>query len=367
MCFACVPVSTTVHTQIEEICRPYLFDINGWEARVLLDKLKPAMFSHEDVLNENTVHGYFERTQIARRGSELIDAEESRSLERTLQVWISCELIHNGITSPLADYGPFPVMFPPLLLKVEQLPTVLVVSPRERIELIQRATLRSELSPLERNGIETKCDKLGVSSLVDDIAGIATFPAMVTPGYGIRNTLSAASEEWLHQYLAFTPLGFRYLEVIAENSDPDMVASLNETLVGMVSEEITDSIMAEHFPETAVNTQGGLVSAGFSFRSEMRLTRLRTDELLSAGDVEGAERYMNERRQIFMRNGYYLRKLNQAYFAFHGTYGTSPASSNPVHESLKKWRQRCGSMKEFFISTSRMTGYKSLQEALSNS
>ena len=56
-------------------------------------------------------------------------------------------------------------------------------------------------------------------------------------------------------------------------------------------------------------------SAGFDFRTEMRLTRVRADELLAAGQIAEAEAYMEQRRLYFWENGYRLRKLNQAYFA----------------------------------------------------
>jgi hypothetical protein len=257
-----------------------------------------------------------------------------------------------------------PVVFPPVLFNLEELPSILVISPRHQIELVQRVTLRSGLTPPERMSIEGKCDALEVSSLVDDIAGISTFPAMFTPDYGIRNTLATASEEWLHQYLAFTPLGFRYLKVIGESSDIDMVASLNETLVGMVSEEIANGIMLDHFPEITAVSYQGRKAAAFNFRNEMRATRLRVDEMLAAGEIRQAEDYMEDRRRLFIDNGYYLRKLNQAYFAFHGTYAYSPASTSPVFEALKSWRARFGSLRDFLVSTSRMTGFAQLQKAL---
>jgi len=52
----------------------------------------------------------------------------------------------------------------------------------------------------------------------------------------------------------------------------------------------------------------------------MRETRIRVDKLLAQGRIEEAEAYMEERRQEFVAHGYYIRKLNQAYFAFHGAY-----------------------------------------------
>ena len=39
---------------------------------------------------------------------------------------------------------------------------------------------------------------------------------------------------------------------------------------------------------------------------------------------------MEERRLLMVEHGYPIRVLNQAYFAFHGAYAESPASSSPI-------------------------------------
>ncbi len=87
---------------------------------------------------------------------------------------------------------------------------------------------------------------------------------------------------------------------------------------------------------------------------------------LSQGDIEGAERYMEERRQVFLAHGYQIRKLNQAYFAFHGIYGQGPASVSPIHGELKQLRARNPSLKDFLRSVSGMRSYADLLEALSD-
>jgi hypothetical protein len=66
----------------------------------------------------------------------------------------------------------------------------------------------------------------------------------------------------------------------------------------------------------------------------MRETRLRTDDLLGAGDIDGAEAWMEQRRVELQDHGYYIRKLNQAFFAFNGSYGDSPSSVSPIAPQL---------------------------------
>ncbi|MCZ7674510.1 MAG: hypothetical protein M5U34_48980 [Chloroflexi bacterium] len=54
------------------------------------------------------------------------------------------------------------------------------------------------------------------------------------------------------------------------------------------------------------------------FGLRWRATRRLVDELVTDGDIEGAEAYVEARRRLFVENGYQIRKLNQAYFAFYG-------------------------------------------------
>jgi hypothetical protein len=44
----------------------------------------------------------------------------------------------------------------------------------------------------------------------------------------------------------------------------------------------------------------------------MRQTRLIVESLLGEGKIDEAERYMEERRQLFVQEGFEIRKLNQA-------------------------------------------------------
>ena len=105
--------------------------------------------------------------------------------------------------------------------------------------------------------------------------------------------------------------------------------------------------------------------AAFDFGREMRTTRLRVDELLAQGQVEEVEAYMEARRQIFVENGYlHLRKLNQAYFAFHGSYATGPGAVDPIGPLLKRLRLRHDSLKRFVDAVKGITTYDDLERIL---
>ena len=96
----------------------------------------------------------------------------------------------------------------------------------------------------------------------------------------------------------------------------------------------------------------------------MRKTRLRVDELLSHGAVEEAEAYMEARRKLFVANGFNMRKLNQAYFAFHGTYAESPASVSPIGEQLHRFRDLMPDLETFVETMSDVSSYHQFLDTL---
>jgi hypothetical protein len=84
----------------------------------------------------------------------------------------------------------------------------------------------------------------------------------------------------------------------------------------------------------------------------MHTTRLQVDQLLTEGKIDQAEQYMEERRIVFWENGYQIRRLNQAYFAFHGSYAADPggaASEEGVDlgQELRDLKSNIPSYKEF--------------------
>ena len=99
----------------------------------------------------------------------------------------------------------------------------------------------------------------------------------------------------------------------------------------------------------------------------MNTTRVHADELLAQGKIEEAETYMEQRRLIFWENGYLIRKLNQAYFAFHGAYADVPggaAGEDPVGPAVRALRAQSASLADFVNTIGRMTSFEQLQEAI---
>jgi hypothetical protein len=99
----------------------------------------------------------------------------------------------------------------------------------------------------------------------------------------------------------------------------------------------------------------------------MHTTRVKVDELLAEGKIEEAEAYMEQRRQLFWENGYNIRKLNQAYFAFHGAYADEPlgaAGEDPVGAAVRALRAQSPSLTQFLNKISLMTSFEQLKQAV---
>jgi hypothetical protein len=62
--------------------------------------------------------------------------------------------------------------------------------------------------------------------------------------------------------------------------------------------------------------------------------------------------------------GYNVRKLNQAYFAWHGTYADEAASVSPIGIELRQLRNQFDSIKEFLDVVSVITSRQDLKEKI---
>ena len=140
------------------------------------------------------------------------------------------------------------------------------------------------------------------------------------------------------------------------------MASLNETVATLAGKEIGDkvytSLTGKEVNQTMPPSSKLLDPDSFDFRAEMQQTRMQAEALLSAGNIEEAEKYMEERRQLFVANQYLIRKLNQAYFAFHGTYAASAASISPIGYQVQELRDHSESLENFLNTVSRFSTYQ---------
>ena len=136
--------------------------------------------------------------------------------------------------------------------------------------------------------------------------------------------------------------------------------SINETVASTLDKEIANLVIARYYPEFLPEPEPEFnvkpaepapnEPPDFDFRAEMAETRVESEKLLADGDIEGAEQYMEERRQIFVENGYAIRKLNQAYFAFYGAYQAEPggaSGANPIGPLVREVRSKSPTLRAF--------------------
>lgn len=335
---------------------PYEFSLLRWELGTVWKKLKslfyPSPESPTHLRGAELVRRYF--------SSKNERARLRKEVEGILNQQIREVLAEEGIFNPWQRYLHLRLLFPPLSFKLEDPPNLLVVSPREEIKILRRVTLAPHLSVMEKEELEAKVDALNVSSLVVELGGLgATYPTLVANA-DLRSTIETVVEEWLHQYLTLRPLGFLYL-LEATGLRPDYeVATLDETVAGMVSQEIAQRVCQKYYPELAERR----VAKDSEFYREMREIRRKVDEYLSQGRVAEAEQFMQQKRDFLAQKGYHIRKLNQAYFAFYGTYAYDPTSISPIGRDLKELRKRCRSLREFLDKVAGMKGYDDLRKAL---
>ena len=379
-------------SSLKSIVKPYRFSIVKWESRAIPQEINRLVCGrHEKVDDEvHVVTEYFPLTEQIKTLNSKIEAinrgdehgdlaslkaelnalqEQKKALEDTVARIIVRQiketLAQQGIFNPFDKYIRLKVNFPPLNFRLEKPPHLLVISPRDRIESMREITLQQSISLEEIENIEARVDKLGVSSLVVELGGFAgVYPSFVTDEASRRFILDTATEEWVHKYLVFKPLGFRYLLDLTGVSRNYEIATMNETVASMVSKEI-GSIVDERYYSGLKNgaPQKQVADSEFDFNREMREIRKAVDEYLARGEIEQAERFMEQKRQYLASMGYHIRKLNQAYFAFHGTYADRPTSISPIGIELKQLRSQSASLKDFLDTAAAMTSRQDLQES----
>jgi hypothetical protein len=274
-------------------------------------------------------------------------------------------LRQNGIINPFDSI--FGVSFPPIAFELAEPPHLLVISPKNQIDRIRDVLLLQNLTPDQMNNIENQVEKSGYSALVVELGGLGvTYPTFVNTNESLQSVLNAATEEWVHQYLAFRPLGFRYvLDLLGISRSQDII-TMNESLAGIVSSEIGqqvyDKYYASYFPTTNNPSSTTASVPAFDFNAAMRQIRQNVDADLAAGQIDRAEQYMNEQRDYLQTQGYYIRKLNQAYFAFYGTYADTPAYTDPIGTAVQDIRNQNSSLKDFLNTVDRVTNISQLDK-----
>jgi hypothetical protein len=254
--------------------------------------------------------------------------------------------------------------WPPVQMQITPLPSVLIVSPRDRIERLYGIPLVHGLTAAEQATIEAMIrNELNLSALIVPIGGLGVFPAMILETTDVNFLADVVAHEWAHHWLTLRPLGIRY------GQGPALYV-MNETVASLLGKEVGPLVVARYYPDLLpppppppfIGPLPAPQPVTFNFRGEMRQTRIWVDALLADGRVEEAEIYMEERRRFFAANGYQIRKLNQAYFAFYGMYADSAgaAGGDPIGPAIVALRESSPSLGAFMRQMGNLTSLEDL-------
>lgn len=259
--------------------------------------------------------------------------------------------------------------WPPVLMHMTPLPSLLVVSPRDRIERVYAISLVHGLTTPEKEALETAVrENLNLSALVVPIGGMGTYPAMIMETTDLNWLFEVTAHEWSHHWMSFFPIGWNY------GVDPQ-VRVINETVASIIDREIGGLVVAQYYPELAPPPTTAPVIVPetepepnapppFDFRAEMAETRIQVDALLADGRIDDAEAYMEQRRLYFVSNGYAIRKLNQAYFAFYGAYAAEPGGatgSDPIGPAIRTVRALSATPHDFMRNMAGVGSFAELE------
>ncbi len=380
-----VPHPLTIKRHLRYLSTGWSFDFVSWELEALWKKfafgiLSPQRFMQEEEQARFVLH-YLDHVTEARQLTDAIaeayvDPDEANPGVATAEVQaelaqlrsrmeretlIAEAILGEQVGQVLSEEGGFGFtrqIFPPVSGTFTPLPNMLVVSPRERIETIYQRPLRPGLTAAEQETVEGKLEGelSGYATYVTPIGGLAAYPSMLLESNALHWIVEVFAHEWTHHYLMLYPLGMYY-------DRSSETRSINETAASLVGDwagqEVILRFYAPYFEKdkrlpTPLAIEPANVSATrppprFDFRAEMHHTRTVVDRMLSEGKVEEAEWYMEVQRRYFVEHGYPLRRLNQAYFAFHGAYASRPGASgeDPIGPAVQQLWAASDSPRDF--------------------
>jgi len=382
-------------TAWDKIAGHYVFSISGWELGNFFNKwgydlekffipqklteqeqvqrvedylsLAQNAASLQDTVNRDKAEGNISAADLKALEAQLAQlTKQEHSLqdqvESIIEGQISAVLTDQGLAKSIDIIGKVDLLFPPVDFQFQQEPNVLIISPRDKIELTKTILLSPDLTLEQMEDIENKVAAIGMSGLVDRVGGVATYPSIIPQDISLQDLLSTVAHEWLHHYFYFHPLGRNYW------ANYDMT-SINETAADLGGDEIGQLVYQRYYETMGDNATSADPPAqpAFDFNKEMRQIRVTVDQMLAQGQVDQAEQYMEQMREYLAQNGYYIRKLNQAYFAFYGTYSDQPGSVSPIAGYLEELRQESGSLGDFIKKVSGVSSYDQLLQMIGQS
>ncbi len=379
---ASAPPEHALLVQVDRVTAPYRFDFVNWESEAVVSEIWrraiPPRLPAADADQRALVDSFLEVEQRRRQLEQQLNQHyaacpqagqttcsgqsqpQIAALEQELAALIAAQtellpqvetILSRQVEAVLKEEG-FTLAgqpFPPVAFRLTDPPTALILSPRDRIEKQHYVGLQPGLTTEQRLEIENRLEQRGdVSSYVTGVGGLGSYPTMVITSDSLTWLVEVIAHEWVHNYFYTFPsnIGWGY------QTYPQLT-TINETTADIVGQEIGRQVINRYYPEWAdrlppLDETGQPVAHQPSpFDLAMRRIRQQVDRLLAEGKIEQAEAYMEAERLKLVEQGYALRKLNQAYFAFHGSYATSPASIDPIGPQLRQLRSGSPSLKAF--------------------
>lgn len=382
------------------------FDFVQWESQTVAEKISQNALPIQNYLSDQEqvqfVLDYMDRTQqwrvlenkisdvyasvpVTQSAAATADLRSQRDELRSQieQRRPTAEaILQQQIASVLNDQG-FAVggeVLPPVAARISPLPYILIISARDEIKRINSLGLQAGLNVDQAERLESQVLKdTNRSALVTPIGGLAAYPAMILETSNLLWLLQTFAHEWTHNWLELRPLGYSYLA--ADNGE---IRTINETTASIVGDEIGLQVMRRYYLDRLQRDNPDLVEPKplvipnpdgspapdrptdpnqFSFNATLHATRVHVDELLAEArafsaqnktdqanaKIIEAEQYMEQQRQLINTHGYRIRKINQAYFSFHGSYADQPgaAGSDPVGPKVIALRVYSSSLRAF--------------------
>ncbi len=374
---------------IEADANAHSFNFFGWELRHFPEKwlYRVGNFFRDNGKgpDDQVLQRYFNLTTEEARmeaqdpdSPDLARMEEERAwLENTVE-----DIIDGRLTSILKDQGlamelplfsDIGLIFPPVDFEFDQPPRVLVISPRDKIEIEHYYVLAPGIDVPTAEQIEADAEKDGqTSALVVQTGGFSTYPSVVPNLDDYHHLIEVVSHEWTHAFLSFYPLGFNYY-------GSSELKTLNETVATISGQQLAALYFQKYgeldlsasaaptpspSPSPAPGATPAPTPAPYDFNAEIKALRQDVETLLNEGKVADAETLMDQKRDEFAAHGYYIRKLNQAYFAFHGSYATTSSSIDPIGPKMQQLFQDAGSEGEFLRRVRVITTQAELDQLL---
>ncbi len=367
------------------------FDYVAWEVTAIAAKVDQTLWGAHPFISESDrsdlVRAYFadlararalddainriygeanDADTAAQQASEQIAARDALRTDLASRQTLIEAILEGQVASTLIEqgFGTLGQLLPPISMRFTQVPNLLIVSPRDEIRF--EVSINVDPMPVDQAAaLEARIDsERDVSSLIVPLGGIALFPAMILETTSLPFAVETFAHEWLHHYLFAFPLGLDY-----DFSSEARI--INETTASLFGQAIAPLVLARYYPEYAANAPDpraaftlALTPTRIAYREPfdpgraLHSTRVRVDELLAEGRVEEAEAFMEARRRLFVANGYPIRKLNQAYFAFYGGYQSDvqgAGGSDPIGPAVRTLLERSDTIQAWIVTMRTIT------------